>query len=417
MPNPFFLMAVLSMVLAILAALDSSLSSLQLIPVASGLTWLRIHFITLGALAQVAFGAVPELVALRTGRPRPAVDWDTWFSLNVGLIVLAIGIPLFSMAMVYVGGALVFWATLLLLYRLWSMRPVARENGPHSGRPFYIMALVYLLVGIVVGTGIFFGWGDALHIAAPVEVHIHANIWGFTSLLFAGLLVDLYPRFAGRPFAWPRSVRPIFWLMVVGAFGLVFGPWIQVMLLLAPGLLLYLTATIWLLLNMIVPWVRGRAAWTPGLLHLVTSYLWILAPVVAAPVVLLSAPDFLGGGIEHKAPQALVYGWALQFGYGMLPYLFRRWFLQRVPATLGGNWFSLIAMHVGCILLWASIFVTAYSDTLYGAAYGLWLLSALPIAREFWTILRVGLVSLEQHAPAEPEDEPVSVPTPQRSAV
>ena len=59
----------------------------------------------------------------------------------------------------------------------------------------------------------------------PIEVHIHANNWGLMSLVFAGLLIDLYPQFTGRELAWPRSVKAIFWLMSWGALGLVLGPW------------------------------------------------------------------------------------------------------------------------------------------------------------------------------------------------
>src|SRR5690606_19019145 len=104
-----------------------------------------------------------------------------------------------------------------------------------------------------------------LQIKVPIEVHIHANNWGFMALLFAGLLVDLYPSFAGRSLAWPRSITPIFWAMTLGALLLVLGPWFQSNLFSVPGLILHLSATIWLLLNVIKPLLGEYQLWTPGI--------------------------------------------------------------------------------------------------------------------------------------------------------
>lgn len=59
MVNPYFLMMLLYLFVAVLAALDASLISLDLLPWFNGVRWLRIHFITLGMLTQVLFGALP----------------------------------------------------------------------------------------------------------------------------------------------------------------------------------------------------------------------------------------------------------------------------------------------------------------------------------------------------------------------
>ena len=207
------------------------------------------------------------------------------------------------------------------------------------------------------------------------------------SLVFAGLLVDLYPGFTGRSLARPHSVTPIFWMMTLGALGLVLGPWFQSNLFSVPGLILHLSATIWLLLNIIKPLVGDRKMWTPGMLHLITSYVWILAPVLVAPLIILGLPGFPGAGIEQNAPQALIYGWVLQFGYAIIPLLFRRIFQPGSSQRLGGNWFSLIAVHIGGIFLWVGIFLNESQAFLHGVAYGLWFASMLPIAYELWGIV------------------------------
>ncbi|MEZ4672193.1 MAG: hypothetical protein R3E39_30165 [Anaerolineae bacterium] len=47
----------------------------------------------------------------------------------------------------------------------------------------------------------------------------------------------------------------------------------------------------------------------------------------------------------------------------MIPLLFRHVFLPDTPAKLGGNWLSLIAVHLGGIFLWGGIFLQEYQVT------------------------------------------------------
>lgn len=396
MINPYFLMTFLYVVLAVLAALDASLINLDLLPTFAGLRWMRVHFITLGALTEFAFGILPLLVAARNGIPRPKIRWDIWLTLNLGLLVLLVGIPLVNAALITTGGTLIFIAATLLMVQLSRMRAARPDARGSEGRKFYVAALAYLLLGILVGTGLWQGWSTWLQIKVPIEVHIHANNWGFMSLIFAGLIVDLYPSFAGRPLAWPRSTRAIFWMMTIGALGLVLGPWFQSNTFSVPGLILHLTATIWLLLNMIKPLIGDRLLRSPGMLHLITAYVWILAPVLVAPLIILEVPGFPGAGIEQNAPQALIYGWVLQFAYGIIPLIVQRTLQPNQPARLGGNWLSLIAVHLGGIFLWIGIFAPDAQATLHGIAYGLWFVSMLPIAYQLWQIVRDGLNALHQ---------------------
>lgn len=394
MLNPYFLMAFLYVLLAILAALNASLIHFDILPAFAGLRWVRVHFITLGALTEFAFGILPIIVALRSQLPRPKMRWDIWLTLNLGLLILLVGIPMINAVFISTGGTLIFIATTLLMIQL-SKLWTSSSKGSRVGRKFYVAGLAYLLLGILVGTGLWQGWSGWLQIKVPLEVHIHANNWGFMSLVFAGLLIDLYPGFAGRSLAWPRSITPIFWMMTVGALGLVLGPWFQSNLFSVPGLVLHLSATIWLLLNVIKPLQGDRKLWTPGFLHLITSYVWILAPVLIAPLIILEVPGFPGAGIELNAPQALIYGWVLQFGYAVIPHIFRRVLLPETPPKLGGSWISLLAVHLGGIFLWIGIFLQNDQATLHGIAYGLWFISMLPIAYELWHIVRQSMEQLQ----------------------
>jgi hypothetical protein len=224
------------------------------------------------------------------------------------------------------------------------------------------------------------------------------------SLVFAGLLVDLYPKVVKRPFHWPNSPNKIFWLMSLGALGLVLGPWFNSLYFTVPGLVLHLTATIWLLLNVVKPVWGDRAQWAkPGLWHLTTAYFWLIAPLLVAPLIILQVPGFPGTTIEQNAPQALIYGWLLQFGFAIIPYFARRQFQTQGEAELGGSWISLAMAHLGGAALWVSIFVTN-AGFWHGLAYGLWTLSILPIVWQLWQIIQPVLEGERPDTAVSPTD-------------
>lgn len=138
--NPYLLTSLLFFFVAILGALDASLTNLEILP---------------------------------------AAQLDIWLMLTAGIVLLVAGIPPVNQALIFTGGSLVFLA-----------------------------GLAYLLLGIIIGTGLWLGWNDVLQMKAPIEVHIHANRWGFLSLVIAGLILDQYRGFAGRELAWPTSLLP-----------------------------------------------------------------------------------------------------------------------------------------------------------------------------------------------------------------
>jgi cytochrome c oxidase cbb3-type subunit I len=386
MVNPYFLMMLLYLFIAVLAALDTSLISSDLLPWFNGVRWLRIHFITLGMLTQVIFGALPMLVATRRKLPRPSTRWDIWLTLNVGLIILLAGIPSVNQQLIFTGGTLIFIATSLLVKQLWGMRSADAQPLGQSVK-FYVAGLLYLLLGIIVGTGLWLGWSGPLRIQIPLEVHIHANNWGFLSLVFAGLIVDIVPMLSGQPLASVRTLNTIFWSMTLGALGLVMGPWLGGALwATVPGLVLHITATVWLLGLLVRDLARTGELRHAGAWHLVTAYVWILLPVLIAPLVLLRVPGFVGGDIEATAPQALIYGWVLQFSYALIPYLVQRYLPGERKPRLGGNWFSLLTVNIGSALVWASIFLLPLRSSLHSAAYLFYVLSMLPVA---WQVGRL----------------------------
>ncbi len=380
MPQPFLLMALAYLALAGLMALDASGALFGLLPWHAGLVWLRVHFLTLGVLVEVTFGLLPGVVAARAGQPRPPTRWGVWLALNAGILVLVAGIPLVYAPAIAAGGTLVFIAAALLAAQL---RGLPARPPAVAGRPFYLAGLAFLLLGIVAGTGLWLGWGEALRMAAAKEVHLHANLWGFTSLCLAGLLVDTYPRFAGRPLAWPRTVPAIFGLFVIGGLVLVTGPWLGITALAVPGLALHHLATALLLANVVQPLLREPAAWRPGLWHVVAGYGLILAPIALAPFVRLSGITPPMARISAGGPAFLVYAWVLQVVFALFPFV-AGWLLPgSPPPTLGGNWLSLLGVNLGVGFFVAGMLAEA-GAWLQGVGFLLWAGSLAAWAFGLW---------------------------------
>jgi hypothetical protein len=392
MPIPYLLTTLIFAFIALLAAADASLVSLDLVNVFPALRWVRVHFITLGIISQMIFGLLPVLVASLAKKPRPVMRWDIWLTLNAGLVALVAGFAGVNQPMIFAGGTLIFIAAILLFIQLWSVRG---EAEPASLK-FYLTGIFYLLVGILIGTGLFLNWSKALYIKVPLEAHIHANSWGFMSLTFAGLLVDFVPMITGHLLGRKSATTFIYWGMTLGAFGLVLGPWLGGSAgtpFTVLGLILHMGSTIWLIVLMVRAFrqsgrLNGAGAW-----HLVSSYLWIAAPVLAAPLILTGVLE--AGPIEGTAPQALIYGWVLQFGIALVPYVARRFFLKQENPALGGCWGSLAAATLGSLLVWASIFIVPARGTLYGIGFALYALALIHPVKELFEIARDGLQARE----------------------
>jgi len=386
MPIPYLITTLLYSFIALLVAADASLISFSLVDMFPALRWVRVHFITIGILSQAIFGLLPILVASLSKKERPSMRWDIWLALNVGFIALVSGFSGMTHPMIFTGGVLIFVSALLLFLQLWNIRG---NNAPASLK-FYITGVFYLLVGIIIGTGIFLNWSPSLHIKVPVEAHIHANSWGFMSLVFAGLLVDFIPMITGRPLGTSKSISFIYWGMTVGAFGLVLGPWLGGSLPpTAIGLVTHISATVTLVVLTVRTFKEADRLNNAGAWHLVSSYIWIIAPISMAPFIMFKIIP--SGPVESIAPQALIYGWVLQFGIAFIPYIARRFFLKEENPQLGGNWMSLFAATAGSLFVWVSIFMVPARGVLYGIGFDLYTVSLIPLFTSLFTIVKGGV--------------------------
>jgi len=338
----------------------------------------------------VVVGVLPWMIATLSKKPRPAMRWEIWLTLNVGFIALIAGFSGMNQPIIFTGGALVFLSAALLFIHLWTMRG---GDAPASLK-FYGTGLVYLLVGIIIGTGIYLNWSGPLQIKIPIETHIHANSWGFMSLVFAGLLVDFVPLITGRPLGTPKNISLIYWGMTLGAFGLVLGPWLggsKPPLL--SGLILHVSSTVWMLVMTVQAFKAGGKLNSPGAWHLVSAYVWIIAPIMAAPLIMLGVVP--AGPIESTAPQALIYGWVLQYGISLIPYIARRFLLKEANQQLGGSWVSVAAATLGSVLVWVSIFIVPARGVLYGIGFAFYVIALIQPLRELTEIARTSLLKHE----------------------
>ena len=319
--------------------------------------------------------------------------WIAWLLLNAGLIALLLAIPLVNTAMIVAGGSLVLAAVVLLLLQLVQIRsPLASKARGLGcgGTRFYVAGLGYLLLGAFLGTGLYLGWSAWLHLPAIKEVHVHSNLWGFASLIFAGLMVDLPIWGQGESQLQGRRVNAIFLLMTTGALGLALGPWLGSGPLQAGGLVLHVLGTFLLLLWAIRQLRHSRSGWTAGRLHILASYAWLLLVAVLGPVVVFLPQSNLAQNTVSQGSPLLIYGWLMQFLLAVLPLLYVRAFTPERPAGLGGNGLTLVAANAGAVLYVGGLLRPGAAALLQGLAFAAFALAMLPVAIQLWRTVQVG---------------------------
>lgn len=377
--TPYLVMVALYLLLTALASVAAGVTNIGLLEWFSGLRWLRAHFITLGVLLEVVFGVLTSSDIPNS--EQNVFRWDIWIALNGGLISLLIGIPLINTTLLITGGALIFIATTMLIHRL--------AAPPHfaTGQGFYLAGLIYLLLGIILGSGMWLGWGEWLRIPDVKEIHVHTNLWGFAALTFAGLWIDFIPQLTGKPLTWPYSRMPVFWLLVLGALGLVVGPWLTLKPVTTTGLILHTIGSVWLLATAIKS-LAGRHR-TPRTWLLTTSYVWFFIPVVIAPLIVAKAGNFPVAEVAQNGGPILIYGWLLQFVLGLLPLL--------VDLEEEGSWLSLGALHSGAVLYWLGLLIfPGYQMVLHSLAFLLWAVSTVPTTASIWRVLKHRQLATDQ---------------------
>ncbi|HEX8729130.1 MAG TPA: hypothetical protein VF739_10925 [Ktedonobacterales bacterium] len=403
--NPFYLMAGVYLALDVAALAAMALVTAGVMAPIPDLVWVRIHLLTIGVVVQVILGSAPGLVAARlgvqpVGRSMNAV---LWLLVNASFALLLYAMPqgLSQLAAIAAGG--IFLAIVLLLaslHRAGACPPV----GNRAGLSFFVAGPMFFLIGIFMAASMLLGWPAPGGFFGQLEAHVHANVWGFLALVVAGFLLERIPATVGQPLRWPRLVPTTATLLIVGALGLVSGPWLGVLPLTMLGIVLYVTGTALLVTNLARTTATGHH-WTPNIGHLLVAYLWMLVPAVIAPIILGITGKLPTGKVEAAAVSGLIAGWVLQIVLGALPLQLRR--LRPRAARWDGWWGSVALLNLGVLIIWASAFVSSSDLTtwLTVAGYGLVTLASLP---PLFAILRIVLTGPRHETP---DSAPVTIST------
>lgn len=373
--NPFYLMAGLYFVLDVVAVALVALVTAGIISPIAGLSWMQVHLLTIGVVTQAIFGTFPGLISRVTAGSTlgTRTAWVTWLLVNGGFVTLLVAMPS-GQRTVAAGGALtIFSAVALLLVGLVWQGSRGRD-GARISSPFYLSGPVFFLVGIGMALGMLLGWQVPGGYFGLIEAHVHANIWGFLALVVAGVLLDRIPALLGQPLRFPGTVPATGWLLIVGAIGLVVGPWAAILPLTILGIAVYVVGTALLLANLIGTALPARG-WTPNLTHLLVAYVWMVVPAVAAPLIVLATGQLPTSRVETAAVAGLVAGWIFQIVIGaFVPGLVRE-----QPGSLDGSWASVVALNLGVLLFWISPLVGERTTaTLTAAGYALIVGGSLP---------------------------------------
>jgi hypothetical protein len=162
--------------------------------------------------------------------------------------------------------------------------------------------------------------------------------------------------------------------LILGAIGLVVGPWAAILPLTILGIAVYVVGTALLLANLIGT-ALAAGGWTPSLTHLLVAYVWMVVPAVAAPLIVLATGQLPTSRVESAAVAGLVAGWILQIVVGaFVPGLARE-----ESGAPNGSWASVVALNLGVLLFWISPLAgEPAAPTLTAAGYALVVVGLLP---------------------------------------
>jgi len=362
--DPFFLMAGLYLTVGLLAVVGVVAVDLGVLEPFARLRWVTIHLVTIGAMTQALFGALPALVGSAVDRGEAAggdapTRWAQWLALNVGYVLVLLGMVT-GATLVAVAGATVVLGALVLLIA--DVRRLTRGASGTLGRA-YRVAPWFLVVGITAAFGMLLGLHGPGGYFGSLEAHVHANVWGFLGLVVAATLLQFAPALAGtedrrRPRR-SRQRRIAVVGLTLGAAGLVAGPWLAVHALTIAGLLTYVVGTVALLATLVGAVRDGERTSSTRVAHVVGAYVWLLVPVPFAPVVLLAPGVLPAAAIERAAIHGLVFGWMLQLAMAMLPAVVAAFddrdgdLVDRVASTdYAPSWVGVAAANLGLLALW-----------------------------------------------------------------
>ncbi|NYI41031.1 hypothetical protein [Demequina lutea] len=296
--------------------------------------WLMIHLLLLGAVSHsvVVWSQHFSDALLRTAPPRHRAQqvWPRLLLLNVGALLVVVGVVSHTWAMTVIGTAAVITAAaahaVLLVAQLRRSLP-ARFSATVR---FYVAAAILLTVGAGVGAALARGVSgplqERLHLA-----HLALNVLGWIGLTVLGTLVTFWPTVLGTRIDQASATLAVRALPVlVAGVGLIaLGAAADQRWWVTAGLTVYVAGVAMAARGLVVH-ARSRPPSTYASMSIGVGLIWWAVCLVIIAIGSVTAPTWegLAATLDYVAP-FLAAGFAAQVLLGALSFL--------VPTVLGGG--------------------------------------------------------------------------------
>lgn len=395
-------MAGVYLALDVLALAAMALVTADVLAPIPNLVWIRIHLLAIGVVVQVILGTLSGFVAARLGAQPPGRGMTIifWLLVNGSFALLLYSMPQGLSQVAAVGATGIFVAVVLMLATI-HRNGACPPFGARAGIRLFIAGPLFFLLGIFMAVSMLLHWPAPGGFFGEIEGHVHANVWGFLAMIVAGFLLERIPTALGQPLRWPRLVSGTSWLLILGALGLVAGPWLGILPFTMAGIVIYVAGTALLVVNLAATAIAARR-WTANIGHLLVAYLWMIVPAGVAPVILALTGKLPTGAVEAAAVSGLIAGWVLQIVLGALPMRLRE--MRHHASGWDGWWLSVVLLNLGVLLIWIAAFVSSADVpfSLTVAGYTLVVLASVP---PLIAILRLLFADPQNEPPAQPPTE------------
>ncbi len=296
--------------------------------------WLMVHLVVLGALTHAAMvWSVHFTDALLKTRP----DFEARRRqsqrlglLQVGAILVFIGVPTATWLLTLIGATLVsaavLWHAVMLVRRLRAALPGRFRITVR----YYIAAALLLPVGATFGVLLARGPDDAWA-GRLLVAHTMVNLLGWVGLTVLGTLVTLWPtmlrtRMAPATESASTTALPV---LLAGLALVVTGPLVNQTLVTVLGLAGYLAGTVWVARTFVAAG-RTRPPATFPTLSAGAGIVWLPIGIAVLGWALLTRGSFVAVA-DHYGTLTVIFvvGFALQVLLGALSYL--------LPVAIGGG--------------------------------------------------------------------------------
>ncbi len=326
-PPLFLLTGLLWLLLSSLLGLVLFLGMIRGLPMPPMLRLIHVHGALIGGVAQMILGAMLAFIPplLLSGRNRPESHPVLFAMINVGTIVVLIGLALRHYTVVGVAGLLVIIAFLSLFVDAIRQAKSSLVSPPLN-LWFYGVALVALLGGLGIGEAM------ALRIVPPTMLgqarlsHIHLNLLGFVTLTIIGTMHNLFPTVLNARLHSPRLARLVFFLLPLGVLSLVTGFLLsRVSVQIGAGVVLLTSVSLYAY-NIVRTWIDAGRPLSTASNHLLMATFFLMLVVPAGIFVAVNSlwdPPRVPFGTLHLVAYthlALV-GFILQTIFGALSHL------------------------------------------------------------------------------------------------